>query len=856
MILTVSPGSPVGRPEFIIAEIVFKESAKLLLAVVYRPPNIGHLEEVFRLVADLQTNYMHSVIMGDFNADLLQHTFDSQQLNAFVASSSLYLVPFEPTHHLRNSSTLLDLCIIDDADKLVEFGQHDVAFLSAHDLIYIKYAVKVNRRRDRFIVCRDWHALDVLALQQDVEDLDWDGLFSATTMDEKISCFNSGLLELLDIHVPLRRRNFKNFPAPWLTEDIRQCMRERNQARRTWRRSRKSQDYDRYKVSRNRTQNKVRTAKREYYLNLFSDLDKANNVWGTLRHLGLIKTKDSNANLSVSVDRLNEFFVGNTAVVDRGLSFSALLRGEYIDTSFHWSYITPRDISKLIAKASSNAVGRDGIPLRYIKLIMFSVLPVIEHLLNFSLQNGVFPEAWKAALICPIPKIKNPTMPQHYRPISILPALSKIMERAVSEQIRGYLEDADLLDPCQSAYRRHHSAQTCLVRMLDEIRQAADRRMITVAVFFDFSKAFDRVDHLTLIGKLKKLNFSDSTLTWIYSYLTDRTQTVKDRVADTSSVSSYIRQGVPQGSVLGPLLFTLYLSDFRHVLRHSNYNFYADDLQIYLHREPHRLQEAIQCVNDDIEAVIEWSTTNNLMLNPEKTQTIIMGTSRYVNSIDVLSIPRIKVGTSTLQYSTSVNYLGVTISNNLSWERQANNITKKIRSALYRLRLCKHLFPATLRLRLVTTLILPHVDYCSVAFTDMTSEQNLKIQRALNAGIRFVVNARRDEHITPYYQNLRMLKVEARRTYFVGCLLFNLLQTGQPSHLSDKMNFRAQSSARNTRSSKDTLIVPQCRTEMYKKSFASAAVRLWNGLPQLIRCARTLADFKRQLYTHLLDINF
>lgn len=193
-----------------------------------------------------------------------------------------------------------------------------------------------------------------------------------------------------------------------------------------------------------------------------------------------------------------------------------VLTRNFNDEGFHWNYVMLLIIGRMIAKAKSNAIGVDGISLRLLRLTMHNILPVLEHLFNFFLMNGVFPMQWKSALICPILKIRNPTSVQHYRPISILSTLSKALERVVCKQICAYLKDSSLHDPCQSAYRNNNSTQTCLIRMLDEVRHAADRRMVTVSVFFDFSKAFDRVDHFLLIKKLKSLNFSDSILRWVY----------------------------------------------------------------------------------------------------------------------------------------------------------------------------------------------------------------------------------------------------------------------------------------------------------------------------------------------------
>lgn len=853
-VLVSSAGLPAHRPEFIIAEIIFKDAAKLLLAVVYRPPNIGYLDEFFHHFLEQQSNYRHSIIMGDFNADMLQATFDSLQLSSFVSSSSLFLVPSGPTHHLRNSSTLLDICIVDDVDKLSDHGQHPVPFLSAHDLIFIRYDLRVGRRRERTVICRDWRNLDRSVLLSEVNDLDWNDLFSSNNIDEKVDIFNSKLMELLNAHAPLVRRHFKNLPAPWLSDDIRSAMRERDLARRVWRRRRSDLNYESYRTLRNRVQSLIRSKKRAYYLSLFRDTDKMNVVWGTLRHLGLIKSKSAESCPSVTVEELNEFFTGVTAVSqDENASLGDFINGVFDDTGFHLRYTAQLSISRTISLAKSNAIGTDGVPLRFVKIILYSVAPVLEHLFNFSLMNGVFPTAWKSALICPIPKIKNPMTVQHYRPISILPCLSKVLERVVCEQICDYLEEADLFDPCQSAYRRLHSTQTCLIRMLDDARQAADRRMVTLSVFFDFSKAFDRVNHLTLMRKLKNLNFSNTALSWIYSYLSGRTQAVRDGTTGEVSSLSCVRAGVPQGSVLGPLLFTLYMSDFRDAIQHCKYNFYADDLQIYLHCEPYRLRESIIKINDDINNVVGWSTANYLLLNPDKTQAIIIGTSRYINSIDLQAIPRIRVGDAVIEYSKTIKYLGVVISNNFSWEKQVASTTKRVWSTLYQLKLCKHLLPAALRLRLITTLVLPHLDYCCAALTDLTKELNGKLTRALNACVRFVVSARRDEHITPYYGDLRLLSVEKRRNYFVGCLLYNVIHTTRPSSIYNNLTFRTLSAERNMRNSSIVFITPQCRTETFKRSFISYACRLWNNLPQCVRDAESSAVFKLKFYAFLIN---
>ncbi|KAL6448033.1 hypothetical protein ACFW04_000224 [Cataglyphis niger] len=179
-------------------------------------------------------------------------------------------------------------------------------------------------------------------------------------------------------------------------------------------------------------------------------------------------------------------------------------------------------------------------------------------------------------------------------------------------------------------------------------------------------------------------------------------------------------------------------------------------------------------------------------------------------------------------------------------------MTNRIHSALYQLKLCRHLLLETLKSKLVVSLIYPHVDYCCAAYMDMTTKHNLRVHRAVNACIRFIFNVRADEHITLYYVRLRWLKVDVRRAYFVGCLLYKILETKQPSLLHSNFNCRITTTDRATRASRDTLFLPQCRTELYKHSFRLTSARFWNGLSQSIWSAMILADFKQRFYSHLL----
>jgi hypothetical protein len=304
--------------------------------------------------------------------------------------------------------------------------------------------------------------------------------------------------------------------------------------------------------------------------------------------------------------------------------------------------------------------------------------------------------------------------------------------------------------------------------------------------------------------------------------------------------------------VLGPLLFALYVNDFGRVLKCCKYILYADDLLIYMHSNPKDLSQSIGVVNEDVNRILNWSKEIELKINPKKTTAMIMGTARYVGGAPLDSLPRISVDGEYVPFCSSVKYLGLSISSTLSWDTQVAKMSARVNATLHQLKLYKHLMPRSLRIRLVSTLIFPIFDYCCAAFTNITGEQDLRLQRAFNSCMRYIFPIAWDEHVTPYFHDLRWLKVKARRMFFVGCLTFRILSARAPELLFLALKSRQNMRLHGTRAQDDLLMPPLCRTEFFKRSFCSFAAEFWNGIPRGIRCAASLRDFKSQLHDYLL----
>ncbi|XP_071572499.1 uncharacterized protein [Temnothorax nylanderi] len=474
---------------------------------------------------------------------------EAKHLNAEIASGGCHKrIDIIPPWIIRTARFYVNEY---EADKLIRHEQHDACFLSAHDLIGITYDIKIERVPRRTIRVRDFRTFNLEDFLAELDAQNWEDLYTSDNIDVKLGILNDFLLTCYDKHAPYRVIQPKHLPAPWLTPEIKSLMKTRDISRRVWKKNRTDANYDHFKRLRNQVQLEVRRAKAEYFYREFHYINEPNLIWKKLRHFGFLRTKAVADKPVFDVDELNDHFTGDR-ISDPGTSGTFHLGEEvYKDSKFYWKHIVPRDISKAFRMGRSEAVDRDGLPRSLVVRALPCILPALTHIFNFCLTYGVFPEVWKCANICPILKVKRPAELNDYRPISILCAMSKVLERIAADQIVSYLEDCDILDPFQSAYRRNFSTQTALIRVLDDVRMAADKRMITVAVFFDFTKAFDNVCHRLLIIKLRDLGFSCSALRWLCSYLTNREQAVRDPVTGRLSSDRSVRGGVPQGSVLG-----------------------------------------------------------------------------------------------------------------------------------------------------------------------------------------------------------------------------------------------------------------------------------------------------------------
>ncbi|XP_016843296.1 uncharacterized protein LOC107981607 [Nasonia vitripennis] len=501
------------------------------------------------------------------------------------------------------------------------------------------------------------------------------------------------------------------------------------------------------------------------------------NIWKVIRHLGLLPGRKEEEFFGFTPGELNENFAGISASplenIDNAMD-TILLSS---DEGFTFSPVNMSDVVLAISHFSSQARGVDGVPCGVVVKALPIIGEFILNLFNCSFAQGVFPCIWKQAQLIVLRKTSAPSNVTDFRPIALRCFLSK------------------------DGFRKHHSTQTALLKLTDDIRMAVDKKKVTLMLLFDFSKAFDTISPSKLLSKLNRLGFSRT---------------------------------VPQNG-LKPIW------EFHRDLSWDPYYlvFMLTTYRIYLHTSKDNFKEGVARWAEAARLVSDWAGSSGLRLNSGKTKSIFFGSTRNVSGIKSWKLPGVPLPDGVIvPFSEAVVSLGVVLDCKLTWKPQLDAITKKVNKALYSLRFIRGCTTETLRRRLVETLIPPRLDYCTVTILDASNKQLIRLQRLSNSCVRFIFGVRRDEHISPYRRRLEWLRTDSKRIYFEASLLYKVIRIGEPGYLASFfVKYKPRPSGRGV---PPELSIPTVNTETGARAFQIQDARFWNSLPCTLRNLRSL----------------
>ena len=839
------------RIECIWIELVLK-GKNLLLCSMYRPPDsstytnpnfASALTDMLNVVND---QLMETILMGDLNINYLKRD-DHHGLKHIFNVQSLKQIVKKPTRVSNESSTMIDLIFTNNESTIAHVDVLPLC-LSDHDCVGCVRKINHQKFPPRQITCRNYSRYNPNDFNNDLRSHDWSVMYHMSSVENAWKYFKEVFRNVMDNHAPIIQKRVKGKPCRWLSTEIKELMNRRDKALRKARKTNSETDSAEYKSLKNRCNNKIRVAKNRYQKDLL--IENKNNpakFWQTIKTI--FPTAKSSINTQSSVDKdslhakVNSFcrYFSSCAVKLKDLAFPLQhLRWkkpkEYhqrTENVFTFGYVSKLFVEKQLSTLKRNkATGADGIPPKLLKDAASGISAPLSFIINLSLRTSSIPTDWKLAKVVPLHKKGDSSLQSNYRPISVLSVCSKILERAVHHQLIDFLEKEQLFSNNQYGYRKHRSTEHATIFLTDNIRKFIDKGRLVGALFVDLSKAFDTLSHAILLGKLRSYGIKGIALDWFKNYLFNRKQFCE--IDGVRSELNSIVCGVPQGSILGPLLFLLYFNDFEDHVPNSQVVQFADDTVLYCSGKSIAVLE--HKLNEDLSSVQEYFAENQLIMNVSKgkTESIVFGTHRKLN-MTAKSI-NIYYNGHKISSATHYKYLGIQLDQTLTLADHFNAVYKKASNKLYLLNRLRSKLTREAALQIYRGIIMPALLYNSSMLLKMNNTQLGKLNSLDNRASKITLCT------VPKLRN----EIEKH-----CCLLVKKCLVGKTCDTFQNY-FIMNNHGKNTRNNGYTVIQPMIKLECTKAGFFFFGPKLYNSLPLDIRKCDSFGLFRTLCKKHFL----
>ena len=833
------------------------KNQNIFLGCIYRSPSSDKNNSTYQIIELFKSldsfTYDKFLMTGDFNYPdidwtdkLLLSPIDSKFVEC-VDDLFLQQMITQPTRNINNQKcNILDLLFTSD-DTLIESIEHIAPIgKSDHDvlLIYINLPKTIPAQAEPR---SNFYKTDFKGLKTYLSNTDWSCLHSLN-IDDAWKYFSDTLHKGFKLFVPKTKVKNKKQPF-WLNKKCSKAIKNKYHFFKKYKESKLSRDYHLYTEARNKVKKEIRLAVKEHEKKISQNCKhNVKSFWKYVntklkRTTGVPNLKKPDKSLTTTDEEkanvLNDFF--SSVFTEEDLSDIPIVNNLSNDMFLSDLIVTEEAVKQKLNKLNTaKAMGPDGIPGIILKELKCEISLPLSTIFNKSIEEGTTPLDWKIAEVSAIFKKGSTTEPGNYRPVSLTSISCKLMESFVTDQIRTFMESNKLFSKCQHGFRNHRSCVTQLLEVLNDLTKLVEEGDSIDIIYLDFAKAFDTVPHKRLLTKLHAYGIDGNILKWIESFLSNRSQRV--RVNGNYSKYAPVSSGIPQGSILGPLLFIIFINDLPDGIK-SICKIFADDTKLYNSHNNHIT------IQKDLLAFLEWSEKWLLKFNKSKCSVLHMGknNNRHKYYMDKDHTEELK----TTEYEKDV---GVTFSGDLKFNKHMNNVIKKGNQITGLIRRSFVYLDRTMLVKLYKSLIRPHLEYANVIWHPMYKNQLVAIERVQRRVTKLLPDIR-DKTYRERLIDLKLPSIKFRQIRGDLIQTFKIIKNIDNLNCSDFFSFYDYNSTRG--SNLKFQLYPELAQSKSRKNFLSNRINIhWNSLKESTRTAKSILNFKKGVDKDLFQLMY
>ena len=840
-------------------ELIMNKKKKVCVCSVYRPPNTDvvafnyHMEKLLDLFKNKKL-----YLCGDFNVNLLNSN-GNNSTNFFL--ETLYsngLIPLitKPTRITNNSFTLIDNIFTSDYETEMQSGLL-ICDITDHLPVFVVCHCALNRKLETSLMKRDTRDTNMKEFYRKLSTVNWSTILECPDVNSAYNLLSDKITSIFDITCPFKKFNpTRKQNKPWLTPGLINATKKKRLL--YWKKIKLKTvtAENRFKAYRNKLTAILRQAEKDYYSTLLnqhrSDIKKTWNIINNCIQHGK-KSKSYPETFKVGekltndpkqiANGFNNFFASIGPNLAKNIPESGAKVSDYINynasSSFFLEPTCSDEIITVIKRfKNKTSSGYDGISMQTVKYISDIIAGPLAYIANLSFQTGTFPDNMKIAKIIPLFKSGDEQIYTNYRPVSLLPQFSKILEKLFNNRLQSYIEKNNIFYSGQYGFRLNHSTSLALIDLIENLTCSLDKQNTTIGIFVDLKKAFDTINHEILLEKLQLYGIRGTASSWVESYLMNRKQFVKFNEINSDFMPMVC--GVPQGSILGPTLFLIYINDLCNASKILKFVLFADDTNVFY--TDNNISSMCEIIAVELENLNKWFKANKLSLNVSKTNFIVFSKKSVSCQFDIkingINIDRVYV----------TKFLGVLVDSKLNWVNHITYVQGKVAKSLSVMFKVKYLLNKSALYTLYCSLVLPYLNYCCEIWGNNYISRISGLIKLQKKSLRIIDNASRLAHTNELFIKYGILK-------FVDLVQINtgtLMYKARYKQLPERINQFFEINISNTRQ-QGNFKIRYRKTTRKQLSISVVGVRLWNNLDQKVKEAKDIWIFKSRFKRGILN---